>query len=64
MQKIVCEIRHRGERIGEAAHPGLPFLNFVRIPGLSGSDTGDIDEDVPSTVVSTIAPTGEEAHSP
>ena len=30
---------HRGERIGEAAHPGLAFLNFgrVRIPGSSGS---------------------------
>ena len=55
---------HRGERIGEAAHPGPSFLNFgrVRIPGSSGSrfvplTQVDTVEDVPSTVASTIAPT-------
>ena len=50
--------------IGEAAHLGPSFLNFgrVRFPGSSGSRFApltqvDTVEDVPSTVVSTIATT-------
>ena len=63
-RRLSARYGHRGERIGEAAHPGPSFLNFgrVRIPGSSGSrfvplTQVDIVEDVPSTVVSTIAPT-------
>ena len=63
-RRLSARYGHRGERIGEAAHPGPSFLNFgrVRIPGSSGSRFApltqvDTVEDVPSTLVSTVAPT-------
>ena len=63
MQKIVCEVRSLW-RADWPAHPGPSFLNFgrVRIPGSSGSRFApltqvDTVEDVPSTLVSTVAPT-------
>ena len=63
-RRLSARYGHRGERIGEAAHPSPSFLNFgrVRIPGSSGSRFApltqlDTVEDVPSTVVSTVAPT-------
>ena len=62
-RRLSARYGHRGERIGGAAHPGPSFLNFgrVRIPGSSGSrfaplTQADTVEDVPSTVVSTVAP--------
>ena len=67
-RRLSARYGHRGERIGEAAHPGPSFLNFgrVRIPGSSGSRFApltqvDTVEDVPSTLVSTIAPTARVA---
>ena len=51
---------HRGERIGEAAHPGPSFLNFgrVRILGSSGSRFAPLTQ---VDTVATIAPTARVA---